>query len=230
MLFSGLNKNQLRGQILNRSQLELCLFCEQRGTENAPLNRYCGCPRLAHLNCLTRHIQFSRNSYCDLCLAPFQNVKIIYPNRSCAAWLREDQATRYTFVRFLTFVLLVIYLEYLSLLQLAVQYQIMSPIERYVLQILMFFFLYLIILVFLFFTLFLLGTYVTFRRTTGHVNVIPLNQPAFNQLAFNQLAFNQAAFSRPTFNQPTFNQPSKNQSNLIRHPNSNIVQLKDLKE
>lgn len=203
MIFSGIN-NQYRATFRGLTNLDSCSFCGQPANDEAPLHRFCNCPRSSHLNCLIRHIQFNRESYCLICLIPFQNVRIIYPNRSCGNWLREDTTTRQTAIRFVTIVFLIIYLEYLSLIQIATQYQIMSAIERYLLQILMFIFLYFFLVVLLMFVLFMLHNYITFRRTTGHVNVIPLIQN-FNQSS-HRYAFQQAKlvqFKRDSeFNNP----------------------------
>lgn len=154
---------------------DVCPYCLQPGQENNRLSQYCGCPVRVHLNCLIRHIQFSRNRSCMNCLVPYQNVRIIFPNRSLARWLREDLYSRQLMIRILSIAVIITYLEYLSLLQLAVQYQIMLPLERYILQFLMFILLYSLVVVIILFFLFFIGTYYHFRQTTGHVNVIPLN-------------------------------------------------------
>lgn len=171
-------KNQLLARINPMDLLnESCLFCGRMPAANEPpLGQYCNCVRRSHLNCLVRHIQFNRSSYCEACLAPYQNVKIIYPNRSCVRWMREDAATRETTIHVLTLLFLIVYIEYLSLLQLAVRHQSMLAIERYLLQLMMHFFTYILVMLSIMLLMFLAGSYVTFRRTTGHVNVVPTNQ------------------------------------------------------
>ena len=172
-------RNQLAGPSRTNPMdlmIETCLFCGQLARQHEPpLGQHCNCVRRSHLNCLIRHIQFNRSSYCETCLAPYQNVQIIYPDRSCARWLREDAATREAAIHVLSLLFLIVYLEYLSLLQLAVRYQSMLAIERYLLQLMMYFFLYVSVLLFILLLMFLAGSYVTFRRTTGFVNVIPTN-------------------------------------------------------
>lgn len=93
-------------------------------------------------------------------------------------WLREDAATRDAAIHVLSLLFLIVYLEYLSLLQLAVRYQSMLAVERYLLQFMMYFFIYVLVLLSILFIMFLGGSYVTFRRTTGHVSVIPLTSLA----------------------------------------------------
>ena len=159
--------------------IETCMLCGQPGRPNeAALGQYCNCARRSHLNCLIRHIQFTRSSYCETCLSAYQNVQIIYPDRSCVRWLREDAATREAAIHVLSLLFLIVYLEYLSLLQLAVRYQSMLAIERYLLQFMMYFFVYVLVLLSIMLLMFLGGSYVTFRRTTGYVNVIPMTSMA----------------------------------------------------
>ena len=194
---SGPEESEMAAPDRSTELIETCLFCGQPDRPNElPLGHYCSCVRPAHLNCLIRHIQFNRSSYCETCLTPYQNVQIVYPDRGCARWLREDASTREAAIHVLSLLFLIIYLEYLSLLQLAVRYQSMLAIERYLLQFLMYFFLYVLVLLSILLLMFLGGSYVNFRRTTGHVTVIPTSLVGQPTTPFHQTKFSVVHFKR----------------------------------
>lgn len=176
-MFSDLKDIYRRNAI--RFDTNVCSYCSQPGQPSNPLNYYCGCPVRSHLNCLIRHIQYARQNDCEFCYTPFKNVRIIYPSRTLSDWLREDSSSRDLLIRILTLILLLVYLDYLSLLQMAVQYQIMYSFEKYVLEFLIYCLYYFIVSIFVFTFIFMIGSYYNFRQTTGHVNVIPLN-PTFS--------------------------------------------------
>lgn len=171
--------------------MDVCTYCSNRPerridqASSSNLYQQCGCRRVSHIDCLVRHIQNTHHRHCEFCFVPFQNVRVIYPNRSCLNWLREDLSTRYMLIRLSTILLLIIYLEYLSLIQLAVQYQYMSKIEIYLLQFFRFAFLFILIFILVFLLIFLISSFVAYRRT-GHLNVIPL----INQLNRNSNPIN----------------------------------------